>query len=106
MGIFGYLALPCSFRSIDCGENGQCEDMFDDYSCLCGEGSLNMKENNPQSSCIIDNCYNVDCDQGICEATLNSYSCLCVERAKNANKTNSKSMCQCEPGSRFNIIWK
>ena len=76
MGIFGYLALPCSFRSIDCGENGQCESTFNDYSCLCDDRGFKMDDKNPQSVCLIDNCFNVDCGfNNTCTNTIGKYQC-------------------------------
>ena len=69
--------LPCLFRGIDCGENGQCENEFNDYSCSCGEGALKMNETIPQSACITDYCYNIDCKRGVCEASANDYGCIC-----------------------------
>ena len=99
--------------------------MFNDYSCSCGEGFLNEDETKPKSICIIDYCYEIDCERGKCEASASSYSCSCDKGAKNANETNSQSkcaidycydvdckngkcenslneyICQCNPGSRF-----
>ena len=77
IGVFVYLLLPCSFRTIYCGENGQCENEFNDYSCSCGEGAIKMNNTDPQSTCIIDYCYKVDCKRGICKASSNDYRCEC-----------------------------
>ena len=71
-----YLLLPCLFGDIDCGDNGQCENMFNDYSCSCGQGALKM-DNSSQSKCITDYCYDIDCKRGVCEASANDYSCEC-----------------------------
>ena len=71
-----YFALQCEFRNIDCGENGQCENMFNDYSCSCGKGAI-RKDEQPRSSCIIDHCYGVDCNRGECKYSLNDYYCEC-----------------------------
>ena len=99
--------------------------MFNDYGCSCVEGFLNRDEKNLQSSCIIDYCYNVDCESGECEASSNSYSCSCDMGTIKRNETNPQSkcfidhcygvdckngdcentlneyVCQCDPGSRF-----
>ena len=74
--VFTYLALPCSFRDIDCGENGQCENMFNDHRCSCGEGALKIDEN-PKSACIKDYCFNIDCGRGDCQVSSNDYFCQC-----------------------------
>ena len=77
ISVFTYLALPCSFGKIDCGEKGQCENKFNDFSCSCGEGTLKTNETIPQSACITDYCFNIDCNRGDCEASANDYSCKC-----------------------------
>ena len=93
MGIFGYLALPCSFRSIDCGENAQCESTFNDYSCLCVDGARKTDDKNPKSACLTDYCYNIDCGRGECQASFNSHSCSCDVGAIKKNETNPESVC-------------
>ena len=85
--------MPCSFRDIDCGVNGICQNIFNDFSCSCGDGARKTVENDPKSACLIDNCYNIDCERGECEASLNSYSCSCDVGAMKKNETNPKSMC-------------
>ena len=75
--VFSSLAYPCSFRNIDCGQNGKCLNEFNDYSCSCGEGSLKMNDTIPQSTCITNYCYGVDCGRGDCENSLNDFNCLC-----------------------------
>ena len=77
MIVFVYLALPCLFKNVDCGDNGQCENEFNDHSCICGNGAIKKNETDPQSACIIDYCYQVDCNRGSCEATLNDFQCKC-----------------------------
>ena len=44
---------------------------------MCGEGSLKMNETIPQSACITDYCYKIDCGKGTCQATSNDYRCEC-----------------------------
>ena len=36
--LFSYLALPCSFRTIDCGENGKCANLAGQNLCICEPG--------------------------------------------------------------------
>ena len=73
---FAYLALPCEFQNINCGENGNCQNGFNDYSCSCGNGT--MKANNlPSSACITDYCYGIDCKKGVCQVSSNDYNCKC-----------------------------
>ena len=57
--------------------NGHCENMLNNYKCLCGEGAKKMNETIPQSTCLIDYCYNIDCGWGKCEASFTDYSCEC-----------------------------
>ena len=75
--LFSYLALPCSFRTIDCGENGKCVNDFNDYICSCGDGTQKMNDSIPQSTCITDYCYKIDCERGECQGSLNGYTCQC-----------------------------
>ena len=75
--VFAYLALPCLFKNIDCGDKGQCQNEFNDYSCSCGDGAIKNNETDPQSICIIDHCYQVDCERGQCRVSSNDYSCEC-----------------------------
>ena len=75
--IFAYLALPCLFKNVDCGDKGQCENQFNDYSCSCGDGAMKKNETDPQSTCIIDYCYQVDCNRGQCKVSSNDYICEC-----------------------------
>ena len=77
MIVFVYLALPCLFKNVDCGDNGQCENEFNDHSCICGNGAIKKNETDPQSTCIIDYCYNIDCRKGTCQPTSNNYRCEC-----------------------------
>ena len=75
--LFASFALQCEFRNIDCGKNGQCENKFNDYSCSCSDGAINEQTEDPQSSCIIDHCYGVNCLSGQCQYSLNDYFCQC-----------------------------
>ena len=75
--VFVRLLLPCLFKNIDCGDKGQCENEFNAHSCLCDDGAMKKNESDPQSTCIIDYCYQVDCKRGQCRVSSNDYSCEC-----------------------------
>ena len=78
------LALPCSFRTLNCGYKGKCVNKFNDYSCACSEGTFNYNQSLPSSPCVTDFCYNIDCKRGICEKFGNDYRCAC-ESGKRLN---------------------
>ena len=93
--VFAYLALPCLFRYIDCGDKGQCENMFNGYRCLCGDGAIKIDESDPQSSCVMDYCYGVDCGRGECQVSSNDYICQCESGLRYIQIQNCDLMIEC-----------
>ena len=65
---------------------GYCDNCLNDYVCQCDNGARNENENKT-STCIKDNCYNIDCISGTCLNKEDDFEFICDEGFKINNST-------------------
>ena len=72
------------------------------FSCSCGNGTVKVN-NLPQSACITDYCYDVDCKKGVCQVSSNDYNCICEYVACIGNVTSLLKLGEVNDRIRFLI---
>lgn len=74
---------------------GHCDNRLNEFVCLCDTGARNENENKT-STCIRDNCYNIDCISGTCRNKEDNFECICDEGFKINNSTECVDIDECE----------